>query len=426
MSARSCISGVWWRRAQPDWQSVDAPPPSTYLGYKEAVPEATGSVVRSTVDIETALQAIDRETLNPLVRKALDSETVAVTDWHYCPLYGGSYGDSALYRWAGKAHDPAATERIPWSIILKIVSRRAELDSGTREARAYQSGLLADLPGGMAAAHCLAVEERAGYLLWMWLEELTDYIGQPWPLSRYRLAARHLGRFNGAYLTGRPLPADPWLSRGFLRAWVTRRATSAAKLPGIREHPLVRRAFPPAVADGVMRLWRDMGPLFDALDQLPQTLCHLDANPANLFARRGADGQEQTVAIDWSCVGAAPLGVEIVSLVSSGLMRGMIELAAAQELDELVFADYLAGLCEAGWQGEPRVVRFGYTAASALRYLLAFAGGTISAALREHRHALEEQRHGRPIEEIMDREGEWRRFLLVLADEAWELLPALR
>ena len=384
---------------------------------------ASGS---GTLTIEARLHAIDRTRLTPLVRQALGSDALEVTDWHYCPLYGGSYGDSALYRWTGKAHDPAATERIPWSIILKIVSRRAELDSGTREAQAYQSQLLADLPGGMAAPRCLAVEEWAGHLLWMWLEELTDHVGQPWPLYRYRLAARHLGRFNGAYLTDRPLPTEPWLSRGFLRAWVTRRATSAGKLRGLREHPLVRRAFPPAVAEGVLRLWRDQDTLFDALDQLPQTLCHLDANPANLFARRAADGQEQTVAIDWSCVGAAPLGVEIVSLVSSGLMRGMIALAAARELDELVFAGYLAGLREAGWQGDPRVVRFGYTAASALRYLLAFTGVSLRIALREDDHAWAEQRYGRPIEEIMNREGEWRRFLLGLANEAWELLAIVR
>lgn len=360
------------------------------------------------------------------MRQALGNDALEVTDWRYGPLVGGSFGDSLLYRWTGNAHDPASTKRIPWAIILKHVSRRAELDSGTREARAYQSQLLADLPGGMAAPRCFAVEEWAGHLLWMWLEELTDHVGQPWPLTRYRLAARHLGRFNGAYLAGRPLPNEPWLSRGFLRAWVKRRATSAAKLSSYGEHPLVCRAFPPAVADGVLRLWRDQDTLFDALDQLPQTLCHLDANPANLFARRAADGQEQTVAIDWSCVGAAPLGVEIVSLVSSGLMRGIIELAAARELDELVFAGYLAGLHEAGWQGDPRVVRFGYTAVSALRYLLAFTGVSLRIALREDDHAWAEQRYGRPIEEIMDREGAWRRFLLVLADEAWELLLALR
>ena len=378
-----------------------------------------------TITIEARLHAIDQARLTPLVRQALGNDALEVTDWRYGPLVGGSFGDSLLYRWTGNAHDPASTKRIPWAIILKHVSRRAELDSGTREARAYQSQLLADLPGGMAAPHCFAVEEWAGHLLWMWLEELTDHVGQPWPLARYRLAARHLGRFNGAYLAGRPLPTEPWLSRGFLRAWVTRRATAAAKLPGVREHPLVCRAFPPAVADGVLRLWRDMDTLLDALDQLPQTLCHLDANPSNLFARRGADGQEQTVAIDWSSVGVAPLGVEIVSLVSSGLMRGMIELAAARELDELVFAGYLAGLREAGWQGEPRMVRFGYTAASALRYLLAFTGISLRIALREDDHAWAEQRHGRPIEEIMDREGEWRRFLLGLADEAWELLPVV-
>ena len=107
----------------------------------------------------------------------------------------------------------------------------------------------------------------------------------PWPAIGWPLATS--ASLTAPTWTSRPLPAESWLSRGFLRAWVTRRATSAAKLPGIREHPLVRRAFPPAVADGVLRLWRDMDTLLDALDQLPQTLCHLDATPSNLFARRG-------------------------------------------------------------------------------------------------------------------------------------------
>jgi len=30
-----------------------------------------------------------------------------------------------------------------------------------------------------------------------------------WPLERYGLAARHLGQFNGRYLTGTPLPQHP-------------------------------------------------------------------------------------------------------------------------------------------------------------------------------------------------------------------------
>ena len=394
-------------------------------------------------DRDARLQAVDRETLTPLVRQALGSETVEVIDWQYGPIYS----DSLLYRWAGSARDqgaggpaarktscspvdrttgpgtsPSLGESMPWSIILKLESRRAEFDAGTREALAYQSGLLADLPGGIVPPRCLAVEEQAGHELWIWLEEVTDDVGQPWPLAHYKLAARHLGQFNGAYLAGGPLPAEPWLSRGFLRAWVTPRAAYVARFPSTREHPLVRRAFPPAVADGILRLWREQDTLFDALNRLPQTLCHLDANPANLFARRGADGQEQTVAIDWSYVGIAPIGVEIVGLVSSGLMRGMVDMAEARALDELVFAGYLAGLHEAGWRGEPRVVRFGYTAASALRYLLAFGGGTVKTALDERRRTRWEQWRGQPIEEIMDREGEWRRFLLGLADEAWELL----
>ena len=45
-----------------------------------------------------------------------------------------------------------------------------------------------------------------------------------WSLSDYAHAARHLGRFNGAYLKERALPAADWLSRNWLRrGWRKRR-----------------------------------------------------------------------------------------------------------------------------------------------------------------------------------------------------------
>ena len=57
-------------------------------------------------------------------------------------------------------------------------------------------------------------------MIWIWLEEVADTVGAPWPLARYGLAARHLGGFNGAYLVGRPVPAYPWLSRNWLRSLI--------------------------------------------------------------------------------------------------------------------------------------------------------------------------------------------------------------
>ena len=47
-----------------------------------------------------------------------------------------------------------------------------------------------------------------------------------------------------------------------------------------------------------------------------------------------------------------------------------VDLAQANELEEIIFDSYLEGLDDAGWQGDPRQVRLGYSAAS-LRYRFA-------------------------------------------------------
>ena len=41
---------------------------------------------------------------------------------------------------------------------------------------------------------------------------------------------------------------------------------------------------------------------------------------------------------------------------------------APRDLDAACFAGYVTGLREAGWAGDERVVRLGFTAAAALRY----------------------------------------------------------
>lgn len=189
-----------------------------------------------------------------------------------------------------------------------------------------------------------------------------------------------------------------------------------------REHPLVRRAFPADVADGVFRLWAERDALLEALNRLPRAFCHLDAFGRNLFARRGADGRHQTVAIDWCYVGTGAIGEEIVPLVSGGLLFGDLELDKAPELDTIVFDGYVEGLREAGWRGDRRMVRFVYTAASALRYGIGYPQLELPVLLDESRHAWAEQLMGRPMEEVADQDAECRRFLLGLADEARGLL----
>ncbi len=373
--------------------------------------------------IETALQAIDRETLNPPVRKLIGSETVTVTDWQVAPLPAERRN---VFRFTG--HARTAGKTVAWSLVLKVVRR--ERTSGRREAQANASGLLHDLPGRLVAARCYGVEAH-GDTLRIWQEEVVDEVDRPWPLDRYSLAARHLGQLNGAYLVGRPLPTGPWVLREWIRSEVAEEeALDVARPPRLPDHPLSCRAFPGRSVDDLLRFWADRELFLAALDQLPKTFGHLDAAPSNVvFARRGPSGEVQTVAIDWSHAGVAEIGHDIAPLVFFSFLDDRLDPARvaewAEKLDRHVFAGYVSGLQEAGWQGDPRTARFGYTASLALRYGLSCLRRPLSYGLDESGRAWVEQVRGRPIGDVLDHFAAVHRFVLDRADEARELLAVV-
>ena len=143
-----------------------------------------------------------------------------------------------ICRVRGSAHDGARDR--PFSLILKIIHLRAadatSLFNGSddpahwnywkREALAYQSGILDPASGevgdGLATPRCWGVVERSPTEVWLWLEGIDGVLASEWPLQRYRRAAYHLGRLQGRYLTGHPLPDPAWLTRNWLRAHAAR------------------------------------------------------------------------------------------------------------------------------------------------------------------------------------------------------------
>ncbi len=381
----------------------------------------------------TLLQSIDSATLTPLVRQALDSDAVEVVDWS-CQQFRGDAGWGSglwgVYRFSGEAQDHG--QATPWSLILKTAAARPDRDDPSdshywkREVLAYQSGLLDDLPGELAAPQCYAVVEHSDGECWIWMEDVKDDIAPRWPLEHYGVVARHLGQFNGAYVMGRPIPSEPWLGTGWLRSrFGPQAAEGIARLRDSLKHPLVRRVYPPEVAEGVFRLWSEREALLDALDRLPQAFCHLDIYRRNLFARHTADGDEETVAIDWAFVGTGAVGEELAPLVLASVFFEGIGWDRMLKLDSIVFDGYLKGLRDAGWQGDARLARFGYVTAAALRYGVSYTGLHVSVLLDESQRARWAQRVGCSVEEYVDQEARGGRSLHMLAEEARELLDAL-
>jgi hypothetical protein len=362
--------------------------------------------------------------LQEVIRAALHEPAALLAECEALARPGAA--SSALYRLSGTAL-VGAVERA-WSVVLKTIEPAAgEPDPASifyprRELLLYQSGVLDDLPAGLRAPCCYGWDTRPDGSVWLWLEEIREEGEREWPLARWALAARRLGRFNGAYLAGWPLPQTPWLGGRRLRTWLARHEPQVARIAAAPGNPAVRRFWPQSVVDGILRLWEERNALCTALERLPQTFCHGDAIRRNLFARCGADGAEETVAIDWEYAGLMAAGEEIGQMVSVASAFFDVAPGELPALDEALFAGYVAGLHEAGWDGKERHVRFAFAAHAALRNAFNAVGATLPD---EAGRAAALQRFGHSWEALAEARAAARPFLLERAQEARGLMEHL-
>ena len=373
--------------------------------------------------------ALSSGRLQYVVRAALGESSAVLESWDAQPLGGGSrsLGDRGLlYLIQGTARVGAAESS--WRLVLQILVPNADQNDPTgssywkREGLLHGSGILENLPGGLKAPRCYGREEQPDGSIWLWLEHVQEDGERVWPIARWVLAARHLGQFNGAYLTTRPLPEDPGLGGQRLRAWLGRHGPLVARIAAAPNNPAVARWWPQPVVDAILHLWGEREVFCDALERLPQTFCHGDAIRRNLYARRAADGSEETVAIDWEHAGLSAPGEEVGQTLSVASAFYDLEPADLPALDEALFAGYLAGLQDAGWRGDPRPVRFAYAAHAALRNAFNAVGATLPD---EAGRARAPKTFGHTFEELAERRAEIRPFLLERAEEARGLLESV-
>ena len=328
---------------------------------------------------------IDQSYLSSLVRAACQNPRLVAHDCQTQRLHGGFQQNSSIYRLEGQAVDAGMI--VPWSLVLKVIrpdpayATPGEYRYWKREVLAYQSGVLNDLPGSLAAPRCYDVYVQPDGSQWLFLEDIHEEGGSSWSLEQFGFVAHSLGEFNGAYLAGRPIPEAAWGVRDWLRNYLEHAAPAVDFIRKNPHHPLIDDLFPGNTLAQILAFW-DLHPrLLQKLDGLPLTFCHQDAFDRNLFLCHG-----QTVAIDWGYAGIAPVGSELAPLIAGAIGFGTFPSSWAQELDQACFTAYLDGLRQAGYQADVRQVRLGFTLTLGLRYLLGnTVGETLPALLDQGR-----------------------------------------
>jgi hypothetical protein len=367
----------------------------------------------------THVQAITKDTLTPLVRKAMSDPSATVHNWQLEQIYGGiggGIGGTALYRLHGQTRQGQS-----WSLILKILYERPGESIGApyywkREYELYRSGLLNRLPDtGLTPPTCYGTEERPG-AAWIWLEPIES-VDRKWTLDDYQTVAHRLGRFNGAYLTGLEIPDYDWLNHHWHCRIAQALTATFDQLDDYLQHPLARRTLPIEEKATILNIWRDVNRFCDTLARFPQTLCHLDAFRRNLFYRENG-----MVLIDWALVGRGAIGEELVALVAVTLYFNELDISQSAALDTAVFAGYIAGLRDVGWTGDPQIARLGYLCAMVLRGLVGVQQD-IRILLDEANYPMTQRIFGMEIEALADHFARVRRFRLIqMAAEARQLL----
>jgi hypothetical protein len=200
------------------------------------------------------------------------------------------------------------------------------------------------------------------------MEHVRPSSTAPWILDDFRLTAHDLGRWNGACLGQFGLIEEPWLARYHYRTVMEDSSTEDW------EFALNQQYLSASVRARHAQLVAECELFSRAIDALPHTIGHLDAQRRNLLLCDAAAGRREVVLIDWADCGIAPLGAELSALVGTSSLFFEWPPAQVRDLDQPVFASYLAGLAESGWIGDATQIRLGYVGWFAMYYGRAFPG----------------------------------------------------
>ncbi len=210
------------------------------------------------------------------------------------------------------------------------------------EADVYRSELADHLPVGLSMPRALGIFDLDEESNAVWLEAVP-VTAREWDLSRYREAARLLGRFATdarVMSTAREVGHDLTMQTYF-EGRLCVQVIPAVRDDGLWQHPLVAEAFDDDLHRRLLDAADRAGAYTDELTRITQVASHGDACPNNLLAVEGSEG---FVLIDYGFFGPGPIGFDLAQLLVGDVQvgrRGSEDLAA---VDDAILDGYMAGL----------------------------------------------------------------------------------
>lgn len=328
----------------------------------------------------TCLDLIDGETWQRLVGTLLDSDDAEIVERTSHEILSGMGSGTRLFRVMGRA---AAGGRapVPWTMVIKILTHermgfqslgrdRQAWDYWKREWHAYRSPWVQGLTGLLVSPRCLGTGESGGESgadsAWIAMEDMRAHEHRPWSKHHFVDVAQHIGLFNGGTLTRESWPSEAWFSREWIRGWSDLAEPLIEQLPSASEHPVAGRIYTRHAVNDLVSVWEHREQFYAVLTRLPQTICHNDVFPRNLFV--APDGSGKSVAIDWAFCGPGAIGQELSALVGATMVFHESRPDDWEDLERECLAGYTDGLRRAGWDGSSDEALLGYLASTVLRF----------------------------------------------------------
>jgi hypothetical protein len=389
-----------------------------------------------TDDVLEQLKAIDQAVLTDVVRQDQHNLDLVLLDWTVEPLSHEKIIDTTggLFCFSGQSQNSKGIR--PWKVVMKCINNPKEPNEDPRvwyywrrEILAFQSGFLSQLPPGVRAPRFYGVMEKENGA-WIWMEHIQETTGKHWSLEYFWRAARHLGSFQGKYLSGTLLIDQPWLSKTFFRNvwdeggwWLGFMNPTSAE--NAWQSPITQRGFDDRQKSRVLQLLEEKENFFDANDRLPEVLCHNDSSRRNfMWSRSAQTGEEELIGIDWAFSGIGALGNDLGQLVGTSLFFFEYSPTDAETLEAAQLEGYLAGLADNGIQVDPRLVRLGYLLSLSL-WMGAMLPGWAAVMLTPNSEFNVRAMYGREAEEVLKGWVQLDEFCLERADEARSLIQQL-